>query len=348
LLPISRGKTVPSEVLGSGDATRGRQEFVFAKSPLTYLPSQTASGGLRSTLRVWVSDIEWHEVPTLYGQPADARVFVTFEDDDGKTHVRFGDGRTGARLPSGRGNVIASYRHGAGRKAPPNGAIATILTPHPGLGSIRSPVAPGGGEDREPPEAIREYAPREVLTFGRAVGLDDHEVIVARAPGVNRARAYVVWDAQEQRAAIKVYVGDDEAAVNSARNALLGAIDPGRLPIVELAQRKRLSIELEVVRHPDFTEQAVKSWIAVVLADPREGLLGARVRRIGQALYDSDIYEACRRVPGVVAVPVLKVSFESLPAPWEIQAGARHSPALGSFFVLEPEHLFMHVMTEAL
>src|SRR5262249_11476092 len=106
LLPVSRGETVASEILGSGDSILIGQEFTLRRSPLTYL-TDTAPGSFnsyRSTLRIRVDGIEWCEVPSFFGQPADARVFVTREDDEQKTHVRFGDGENGARLPAGTDN----------------------------------------------------------------------------------------------------------------------------------------------------------------------------------------------------------------------------------------------------
>src|SRR5262249_11888239 len=82
LLPVSRGKTVPSEVLGSGDATRLGQDFVLKNAPVTYLqdPASRSGDNYSSTVRVWVNGIEWREVKSFYGQPATARVFMTRED----------------------------------------------------------------------------------------------------------------------------------------------------------------------------------------------------------------------------------------------------------------------------
>ena len=51
----------------------------------------------------------------------DARVFATREDDEQRTHVRFGDGENGAGLPAGVDNVVADYRVGSGAEVPPIG-----------------------------------------------------------------------------------------------------------------------------------------------------------------------------------------------------------------------------------
>jgi len=40
--------------------------------------------------------------------------YGTTRDEDGNTHIQFGDGQTGSRLSSGRDNIASQYRHGAG------------------------------------------------------------------------------------------------------------------------------------------------------------------------------------------------------------------------------------------
>src|SRR5205823_1246892 len=106
------------------------------------------------------------------------------------THVQFGDGLNGARLPSGLSNVLASYRFGSGAAAPGAGKLTSIVSPQPGLTAIRNPVAASGGADPDPANQIRRYAPLSVLTFGRAVSGLDYESIAASAAGVARARVY--------------------------------------------------------------------------------------------------------------------------------------------------------------
>ena len=142
LLPVSRGETVDVEILGSGDPMLVGQEFVLGRAPLTYLADTgpRSVSGYRSTLRVRVDGIEWCEVPSFYGQPPDARVFVTREDDEDRTHVRFGDGENGARLPAGTDNIVASYRVGSGAAVPPVGTLTSILRPQTGLRAIVNPV----------------------------------------------------------------------------------------------------------------------------------------------------------------------------------------------------------------
>jgi len=369
LLPVSRGQTVAAEILGSGDAILINQEFALKRSPLTYL-ADTGPGpmnGYRSTLRIRVGGIEWHEVATFFGQRADARVFVTREDDEQRTHVRFGDGEFGARLPSGTDNVVATYRFGSGAEVPRIGSLTTILRPQEGLQAIRNPIPPGGGADPDPPEQIRRYAPASVLTFGRAVSGDDYETVAAQTPGVSRARARWTWDAPSQRTLVKVFVGDDDAAVAAARRALRAFADPNRPIVVELAAPlfADLSFTLEV--DPDFAPDAVSAAVRGMLLDPQQAPFGRDVVRIGDAVYDSQISDVCLRVPGVVAVhgiafePVsVAASIRRLPPGfgpafkrWDAvlpggrtprESGERHSPGEGRFYLLGADRL--HITTE--
>ena len=352
LLPVSRGKTVAGEILGSGDATVAGQEFLLKNAPLTYLPG--ASPGLgqnyRSTLTVRVDGIAWQEVPNFYGQPADAKVFATFEDENNQTHVMFGDGINGARLSSGVDNVVASYRVGSGAQSPPAGSLNVILQPRPNLKAVRNPVAVSGGGDPDPPGQIRRYAPQSVLAFGRAISADDYETVAAQATGVARARSYWAWDPGQQRALTTVYVGDDASAVASAQAALNLARDPNRPVAVKLATPVPVRLSLSLLVDPKYEAAAVLAQVQAALLDPQDGLFGLSLR-IGQTLYDSQIHQACLSVPGAVAVRGLR--FDSgqfvplarrlriFPRPSGLFPAATetHSPGVGGFFQLSADRL---------
>ena len=101
------------EVLGSGDAARSFQKFALKQKPLTYVSAPTASGA-ETTLQVRVNDVLWEEAPSLYNLPARERAYITRLDDDGNVSIAFGDGITGARLPTGDENIAATYRTGIG------------------------------------------------------------------------------------------------------------------------------------------------------------------------------------------------------------------------------------------
>jgi hypothetical protein len=333
LLPFTRGKTVTGEVLGSGDATQTGQVFSLSKSALTYLLSAASTSGnnYTSTLQVWVNGVLWREQPSFYGQPANAAIFVTREDDSAVTWVQFGDGVNGARLPSGANNVTANYRYGSGVNAPTAGTLTVINTPQPGLASIQNPVAAGGGADPEPSSQMRQYAPLSVLTFGRAISGDDYEAIAASTPGVTRARAVWSFDAGEERTVVTVYVGDDSSAQSAAELALTSDADPNRPVSVVLATPVPLTITLTLAVDPNHDMNAAAALAVTALTDPTVGLFGTNKIGIGQAVYRSQIFAACLSVPGAIAVHTLTV------------AGAiadghpyRFDPGPGGFFTLSP------------
>jgi Baseplate J-like protein len=338
LLPVSRGQTVINEVLGSGNASFAGQEFTLKKAPLTYLlDSESASGkDYKSTLRIWVNDIEWQEVPSFYGQPADARVFVTREDVEQKTHVLFGDWVNGAGLPTGNNNVVATYRYGSGQEAPDAGTLNVIVKPYPNLKAIRNPVVVGGGADPDPPEQIRRYAPRSVLTFDRAVSGDDYETIAAQTPGVARARAYWTWDDDEQRSLVVIYVGDDASAIAAANTALRNAADPNRPVLVKRAIAIPIRINLSVQIDPTYAPPPVLLGVRTALLDTDRGLFGSNTVRIGQSVYQSQIFATCLQVPGVQAVHALRF-FKDSGSGFALETPYRHDPGEGKFYQLSTE-----------
>ncbi len=305
LVPVSRGTTVSSEVLGSGNAALTSQSFTLAKSPLTY---HATASGITSTLSVTVDNAEWHEVPSFYSQAATARVFVvTRSPDQTITTVTFGDGVNGARLPSGTGNVVADYRYGSGATSPPAGLLTTINQPQLNLASIKNPVPVSGGADPESPADVRTAAPASVITFGRAISASDYEQIALQAPGVSRATAYSAFDAAEQRMLVTVYVDGGQAGVRAATTALAAAGDPNR-PVVPLAARRiKLSLSGRLVVAAGQRPDAVAAAAKAAISSSAGGLFSPGRMGIGQRLHSSAV-GAALMVPGVTAVDELVVT----------------------------------------
>lgn len=337
LLPVSRGKTVANEVIGSGDGAVAGQSFPLAKSPVTYLQKGATYA---STIAITVDGQPWREVASFYDQPPGARIFVAREDDAGKTWVSFGDGINGARLPTGRNNVVATYRFGAGAASPPAGKLTVIAQSFPGLKSVLNPIAVSGGADADPADQIQRYAPRSVLTFGRAVSVFDYEALAAQAPDVTRARAAWSWDDTRQRTAVTVYVGDDAGAVASAKEVLAAAGDPNRPVSVVAATAIPLLIFIALVVTPGFDKAAITAGVKAALTDPKDGLFAPSRLRIGEPVFDSQIEAACLSVDGAVAIVASLLwdvgSFFDMPDP-----GPLHIPDEGAYFALSEDGVFI-------
>src|SRR4029453_6836230 len=99
------------------------------------------------------------------------------QNDAQEAVVTFGDGTTGARLPTGVENITATYRFGAGAAKTPAGALSQLARPVAGLRRVVNPVAAGGGADADQPKDVRRNAPNSALLLGRAVSIPDFEAL---------------------------------------------------------------------------------------------------------------------------------------------------------------------------
>jgi predicted phage baseplate assembly protein len=361
LLGVSRGKTVASEVLGSGNPSVAGQDFTLAQSPVTYFFDRVSVSGsnFTSTVHVSVNGVQWQEVQNFYGQLANAQVFVLREDDQGQTHVTFGDGVHGALLPTGTNNIVATYRYGAGAAAPAADTLTVVLTPTPGLKGVRNPLPPTGGGAPDSPAQLRSLAPQSVLTFNRAVSLDDYAAIALTASGVTQAVASFAFDPLAQRPVVTLWIAGDANAPAAAAAALAGTEMPNQGLSIKAAVALEAKLSLTYVRDPRYADTAVQASLTTALLDPNTGLLGANVIGIAQPIYQSQIAAACLAVPGVTAIQ--DVSLTTLAGgglvPWRVNfirrfilpttaavcAGQSYSPGPGNYFSVpnDSQHLFL-------
>jgi predicted phage baseplate assembly protein len=303
-------------------------------------PASVSGDGYSSTVAVSVNGVEWQEVRSFYDQSPTAQVYVLREDDSGQTHVTFGDGVNGARLPTGTGNVVATYRFGSGGDAPSAETLTNVMTPTPGLKGFRNPLPPTGGTNADLPKRLRQLAPASVLTLNRVVSIDDFEAVAETAPGVTQATASFAFDPLSQRPKATIWVAGDQGAVNSAITALAGAGAPmgnvrvlAATPIVA-----RLTVNFN--RDPRYGEAAVEQALLTALVDPDTGVLGANVLGIGQGVYESQIAKACLAVPGVASVqsiffaPVRRFVFFRRRFGVPSSEALRNDPGIGNYFVV--------------
>jgi predicted phage baseplate assembly protein len=218
-----------AEIVGSGAQRQAFQTFKLSQKPLTYARS-TAPTGARSTLAVWVGGVRWQQVVSLHGAAADARVYVVRHADDGTVAITFGDGQTGARLPTGRDNVVATYRVGIGAAADlQRGRISLPLTRPLGLRDVVNAVPADGADDPETLERARVNAPLTVRTLGRIVSVADYADFARAFAGVGKSRADLLW---EERQVIHLTIADAKGAVvgpgTELATTLQAAIDRAR------------------------------------------------------------------------------------------------------------------------
>ena len=337
LLPVSAGKTVKNEIVGSGDSTQTGQSFKLAKSPVTYLASGSTYA---STIVLTVNGLPWTEVSSFYDRPASAQVYVARQDANQNTWVDFGDGVNGALVPTGTNNIVATYRYGGGASSPAAGKLTVLAKSYPGLQSVVNPVAVGGGGDPDPASLIREYAPRSVLTFGRAVGVFDYQAIAAGAPGVSMASAQWSWDAVNQRAGVMVYVAGPASVAASVQTLLNASGDPNRPVNVVPATQVPISLTLQLVIIAGVDVPTLEAAVTTALCDPTVGLFSPPQIAIGQILFDSNIEAVLQSVTGIIALAASTFSIAGVTDP-----GPLHNPGEGCFFSLDPSDLNLSTET---
>jgi hypothetical protein len=325
LVEATEGKTQDVEVLGSGDARASFQTFDLPRAPLTYLVDAGATPPLTPQLHVWVGEREWRQVPALYGHSPADEVFVVREDPNGDSWVQFGDGATGARLPSGVDNVTAVWRVGAGAFGPlPPDTEPSLASRLDGLKGVKLPGIVTGGSPREPGGHAREAAPGRLQSLDRLVSIDDFVSEALGIGGVVRARAdwELIGGVPGIVVTILMAAGRDGEA-NAARATLAHfnrCRGPQRVPvIVRQARFEYVFLDASVALDPRRKQADVLRDIKRALGlageeksgvDGAGGLFDLGGRQLGQPEYVSRIEGIIQDVDGVAWTQV--TAFGSL------------------------------------
>jgi hypothetical protein len=305
LARATHGQTAAPEVLGSGNAAQPFQRFVLKGRPLTHVSSPDDPRGLASALTIRVGGVEWTQVPYLYGQAPDARVYALRHELDGSTIVEFGDGVTGARLPTGPENVVAYYRTGLGITGEIAGGRASLLTRRPaGIDAVTNPSAFSGSADPETPDAIRVNAPRTVLTLDRLVSLQDYEDFARVFAGIGKVLAVGLWEGQRRLVHLTVAsasgqpLAAGDPLLQDLLLALAGFQDPVHHVTVDSYTARAFGVNAAVLIDPAYTWESVDAAARLALA----AAFAFAMRQFGQGVTPAEVIAVLHSVEGVVAV----------------------------------------------
>lgn len=300
VVAATQGKTQKPVVLGNGDSRASFLTFPIPKVPLTNLLSASATPPQVPQLVVTVDNIEWTPVASLIAAGPRDQVYIVREDSTGKSFVQFGDGETGARPPSGVGNIAATYRTGIGAHGGLKpGASADPGAKITGLDSISMLDDATGGAPPEDPNNARQAAPGKIQSLGRLVSLRDYETETLAIPGVSAARA--AWQIVDgvPVVAITVLTETGRASEIGAITTLLNNYNicrgPQRYPIVVIAGARAWAYaEVSIALAPSFGQDTVFGAVGDALAE-----LFAVSRGFGAREYRSRIEGVIQNVPGV-------------------------------------------------
>ena len=299
----THGETI-SEILGSGEGTVINQSFTLSKPPLTHVAAPVPSGG-ESALKVYVNEVEWTRVSSLYPLDKQDRNYILRIEDDGTTTITFGDGQRGARLPSGEENITAAYRSGIGVEGNVGTEqIALKKTGPPSLQEVINPEPATGGANPESLESARTSIPATTRTLERIISLQDFEDFAQVFAGIGKAQAATLWAGGSQLVHITVAAEGGEPVLSDSGlyNNLVNGVNAAR----DLSQQVQIAsfepiffiVEARVMHRPEY--QADKVEIAI-----RQSLLKTfafEPRSFGQAVTQSEVIAAIQSIPGVLAV----------------------------------------------
>jgi hypothetical protein len=298
----THGETV-HEILGSGDARIPSQRFTLKQPPLTYVPVDSTAGA-RSTLDFRVDDILWTARDSFVGAGPRDRVYTQSIADDGTVTLQFGDGISGARLPTGQSNVRARYRKGSGLGGLVGaGQLSLLMTRPLGVKAVINPEAASGAEDPETLDTARTTTPIRVLTLDRAVSLKDYQDFARTFPGIAKARAEVH---PTRAGAIFVTVAGakgaqvDKTLASALSQALLTAGNPHLTIQVQSYRPAPFELAARIEVRPDYLKEKVAAAVATALTDA----FSFERATLGGHIWRSQVIALIQRVPGVAAVDI--------------------------------------------
>ncbi|MBX3607180.1 MAG: hypothetical protein KF788_18015 [Piscinibacter sp.] len=297
------GATRPEKVLGSGDATRRRQQFLLEAGDVSFVADATMPAGVRADVQVRVGDERWTQVGNLADSPPTAAHYQVRAQEDGRLAIQFGDGANGRRLPTGANNLRVVWRQGVGVAGNlPPGSLAALVKPHPRVAQVEQPIASAGGSAREGVGAIRTHAAASLLTLERAVSLEDFASLLRSHAAVAQARAFAPATGLARRDRVAIHVvpaGGAQLTPELAAELRAYAASHGAPNVeVEVHEYVALPVALDItvrVRLDAFEPDLVAAQVRAALI----GAFGIERRGLGQVLYRGEVFAVVERVTGV-------------------------------------------------
>jgi hypothetical protein len=277
----------------------------------------------------------WHPKFDLLASDSDERSFVVEIDNDGRAHIRFGDGECG-RMPEAGTSFSARYRVGNGRRGNVGAeTIKYMVTQFLVSGSkirTRNPMPAVGGIEAEPIAEVKLFAPgafRKKLE--RAITAEDYAQLAELnekwlrgeiEERVQRAAANLRWTGSWHEARVALDPFGAEALSDELGRATKGSLYRYRRIGHDLsvagARYVPLDIAFEICVAPEYLRGHVEAALREafgqgVAANGRRGFFHPDNLTFGGGIYLSALVAAAQAVEGVVSARVVRLQrlFES-------------------------------------
>ena len=251
--------------------------------------------------------VSWFEVNAVSTALPTQSAYSTYLDDNGFTHVLFGDSAAG-RIPPPGAEIHATYRYGTGAAA--NKLVAGDITafsntelPTAQL-EVTNTGAPVGGSDPESIDSMRFSVPKAASTRSRAVTLEDYNSLALQVPGVAKAVAY-----GQTYSAVNIRIapvgGVVEPALmaglrNDVETYLKDKVLVGSTLYVEDVQWTDIWITMDLYVLDGFDQSQVESNVQLALED----YLSFSNQNFGGRITVGSVYRRAMSVEGVDYVDV--------------------------------------------
>lgn len=334
----TEGATVHQEVIGSGDEHTANQSFSLAHPNVTYL---STPDGVLSTVVVEITESgapivapfeeavdsaafpngsaaiaegrRWTEVRDLSASGPFDKVFEV-HTREGRTTIRFGDGVNGSRLPTGHGNVRATYRYGSPHPARLAAGQLTLLASRPrGIIGVTNPVPTSGGAEPESGRDVRQRAPASTRSLGRIVSLEDHRFFAEDFPGVGRASVDRLAGPDGPVVHVSVASSDGTGLGEPVLDDLHAAITRASASVIDVVVQEStwrwMTIDARVTVASDVDARDVERVVVSALAE--RFAVGASVP--GRSVAAAEVVALIQRQRGVVGVDLRRFTADAGP-----------------------------------
>jgi predicted phage baseplate assembly protein len=296
------------------NATLGPASLALIQDPREAIPS------------VQVNDGKWTPRSDLLESGPQDRHFVVEIDDDGRAHLRFGDGDgDGGRAPIPGSTLAAGYRVGNGTRGNVGAeAISKIVFPSAVISGrslrVRNPLPARGGTEPEPLAEVKLFAPgafRKVLE--RAVISDDYARLAERSDptAIQRAAAPPLrWTGSWFEAQVAIDPRHAEELEDALRDEVDGYLHRyrriGHDVRVTPARYVALDVVLTICVLPHYLRAHVEAELLDLfsnrdLGTGRRGFFHPDNLSFGEGVQLSRLVAAAQAVSGVESVTVSRL-----------------------------------------
>ncbi|MDX2032406.1 MAG: putative baseplate assembly protein [Blastocatellia bacterium] len=260
-------------------------------------------------------DVRWTAEYDLLSSAGTAQHFVVETDNEGRAHLRFGDGELGRRPEAGM-TFRADYRLGGGMAGNVGGEAIAHFVGRSGaidgaIRNVRNPLPAVGGQMPQPMAEAKLFAPYAIRKdLQRAINPADYAAIVERefASRVQRAAAQLRWTGS----GYELFVAVDPYGLEEASPALLAEINDrlhryrriGHALRVIPARRVPLDLQMTISVKPFYLAGYVKGALLALfsnraMADGKKGFFHPDNLTFGDGVFLSALVAAAFQVEGV-------------------------------------------------